>query len=189
MSNILRAAVFAGTAHGTQMRKGVRPEPYINHPLRVSYTIARLFPQHETAVIAALLHDVLEDTKRTELQIEQEFGGEVLRLVKELTDAKGAPPEIRKKLQAAKMPSLLFPAKVIKVADQLDNVKDVAYNPPVGWSFDKRRDYINAAGEVVSMASIGGTEAADMLLAEFEHAFASGMQAINAQEALGNPAD
>ena len=60
---ILRAATFAATAHVGQTRKGL-PDPFINHPLRVAQHAAAA-DLGEDAVVAALLHDVVEDTAHT----------------------------------------------------------------------------------------------------------------------------
>jgi (p)ppGpp synthase/HD superfamily hydrolase len=60
---ILRAATFAATAHVGQTRKGL-PDPYINHPLRVAHHAAHA-ELGEDAIVAALLHDVVEDTAHT----------------------------------------------------------------------------------------------------------------------------
>jgi (p)ppGpp synthase/HD superfamily hydrolase len=60
---ILRAATFAASAHVGQTRKGL-PDPYINHPLRVAHHAAQA-ELGEDAVVAALLHDVVEDTAHT----------------------------------------------------------------------------------------------------------------------------
>ncbi len=63
MIAILRAATFAAAAHAGQTRRGL-PDPYINHPLRVAHHAA-LAELGEDAVVAALLHDVVEDTSHT----------------------------------------------------------------------------------------------------------------------------
>src|SRR6188472_2769054 len=63
MLAILRAASFAATAHIGQTRRGL-PDPYINHPLRVAHHAAQA-ELGEDAVVAALLHDVVEDTSHT----------------------------------------------------------------------------------------------------------------------------
>ena len=63
MHDILRAATFAAAAHVGQTRRGL-PDPYINHPLRVAHHAAQAGLDQD-AVVAALLHDVVEDSTHT----------------------------------------------------------------------------------------------------------------------------
>ena len=184
MSNILAAAVFAAHAHGKQMRKGREVEPYIVHPLRVAKTVSKYFPKDDGLIMAALLHDVLEDTAVTPSDM-KEFGPGVVNIVMELTDREGGTfGEGRKQAQIVRMASASRQARIVKVADQLDNIKDVANNPPVKWSFDKRRQYVNMASAVVAATNIGSICAE--LAAEYDHAYVSAMHAINAQEEIAN---
>ena len=85
-SLILRAVEFAARAHNGQVDK--RGEPYLFHLLRVSRAVMAA-TQYDKAAIAALLHDVLEDTSVTEDQIWLSFGPEVLDMVKTVTRKNG----------------------------------------------------------------------------------------------------
>lgn len=81
-----RALALAATAHRTQLRKssGV---PYIAHPAHVAIILLKHgFP--EGAVVAAILHDVVEDTEVTSDQITQQFGDAVARLVDDVSERK-----------------------------------------------------------------------------------------------------
>ena len=78
---ITRAYEVAEAAHEGQMRRS--GEPYITHPLAVA-TIVAHFGLDETTIVAALLHDVAEDTDFTLADIEKEFGAEVAALVETL---------------------------------------------------------------------------------------------------------
>ena len=66
--------IFAREAHDTQMRKS--GEPYITHPLEAAKLMLRLKPDIVT-VQACILHDVIEDTPRSEADIEKLFGKSV----------------------------------------------------------------------------------------------------------------
>ena len=81
---IWRARQFATVAHQTQTRK-YSGRPYIEHPLAVARMVAR-FDHDEDMVIAALLHDTVEDTSVTIGEIECVFGPGVAVLVNDLTD-------------------------------------------------------------------------------------------------------
>ena len=65
-ANIVKATFFAARKHQNQRRKGVDAAPYINHPLAVAYVLAvEAGIKDETVIIAALLHDTVEDTDTT----------------------------------------------------------------------------------------------------------------------------
>lgn len=131
--NLMRVAAFAADAHAGQRRKYVN-EPYIEHPVRVMYTCMN---QNMAMPIlyAALLHDVLEDTKVTEdelLVFLRQFLGhieatEVLNLVLQLTDVytAGNYPHwnrrIRKAAELERLKTISAEAQSIKYADILDN--------------------------------------------------------------------
>ncbi len=79
---IEKAYLFSKAHHKDQKRK--TGEDYINHPLRVAIEVSQ-FKLNSSAIIAALLHDILEDTEVREKDLKQEFGEEVLFLAKGLT--------------------------------------------------------------------------------------------------------
>ncbi len=81
---IWRAQEFATVAHQSQTRK-YSGRPYIEHPLAVARMVAR-FDHDEDMIIAALLHDTVEDTSVTIWEIECVFGAGVMALVSDLTD-------------------------------------------------------------------------------------------------------
>lgn len=80
-----RAIHFATVAHEGQLDKA--GAPYILHPLRVAFSLVGYAP--ESGIIAALLHDVVEDTAVTLKDIETTFGGYVAEIVDALTRRKG----------------------------------------------------------------------------------------------------
>ena len=86
---ILNAAKFAAKKHATQKRKGAAAEPYINHLLEVAHLVSTALSQPDTnLVIAALLHDVIEDSSVTKEEVAERFGTDVADLVVEVTDDK-----------------------------------------------------------------------------------------------------
>jgi guanosine-3',5'-bis(diphosphate) 3'-pyrophosphohydrolase len=151
LARLLRAAEFAANKHSEQRRKGgAGTTPYINHPL----TVARLLAEvgavaDEDILIAALLHDTVEDTDTTPAELEQAFGPTVRRLVEEVTDDKQLPKAERKRLQIEHAPSLSAGAALIKLGDKIANVADLATAPPRDWPTDRIREYMDWAEKVV----------------------------------------
>jgi len=77
-----KAYVFAAQAHQGQVRRS--GEPYLGHPLEVTSMLADM-KLDKTTLVAGLLHDVLEDTEVTALELQQEFGEEAAHLVEGVT--------------------------------------------------------------------------------------------------------
>ena len=103
-----------------------------------------------TTLIAAVLHDTIEDTATTGEELEQRFGHEVRLLVEEMTDDKRLPKAERKRLQVEHARVASHRAKLIKLGDKICNVRDVTHAPPDGWSAERRREYLDWTAEVVS---------------------------------------
>src|SRR5262249_21296225 len=97
---VLRAADAAARWHVHQKRKGIAEEPYINHLLEVASLVAGATDgTNPKLVIAALLHDAIEDQEVPRDLIAREFGEEVAVLVEEVTDDKRLPKSVRKSKQ------------------------------------------------------------------------------------------
>ncbi len=79
---IMKAFHYANSHHGEQCRRS--GEPYIIHPLNVAYILADIGLDDST-ICAALLHDVVEDTEVTDVDIRQEFGSEIAEMVEGVT--------------------------------------------------------------------------------------------------------
>jgi guanosine-3',5'-bis(diphosphate) 3'-pyrophosphohydrolase len=88
---VLRAADAAARWHVHQRRKGPAEEPYVNHFLEVATLVAEASEGNDpNLVIAALLHDAIEDLEVPRTVIAELFGEDVARLVEEVTDDKRA---------------------------------------------------------------------------------------------------
>jgi len=125
LSLLLKAVKFSADKHKTQRRKGAEGSPYINHPIDVAETLWKLGGVRDLSVIvAAILHDTVEDTDTTLSEIEEYFGPVVRSLVQEVTDDKTLPKPERKRLQIEHAPHLSTGAKRIKLADKISNIKD-----------------------------------------------------------------
>ncbi|HEY1561063.1 MAG TPA: HD domain-containing protein [Caulobacteraceae bacterium] len=158
---------FAAQAHVDEKRKGERGEPYINHLVEVADMVARATDGSDVdLVVAALLHDTVEDTKVTAEDLSREFGARVASLVAEVTDDKSLPQAERKRLQVEHAPHLSRDAQIIKLADKTSNVRDIIASPPKGWSAERRADYVAWARQVVDICR----PASPMLSALFDEA-------------------
>lgn len=150
LSLLIKAVKFSADKHKTQRRKGAEGSPYINHPIDVAETLWNVGGVRRISVIiAAILHDTVEDTKTTLSEIEEGFGAVVRSLVQEVTDDKTLPKPKRKRLQIEHAPHLSRGAKQIKLADKISNVNDVAFAPPAHWPHKRRVDYLSWADKVV----------------------------------------
>lgn len=164
-ADVIRALVFAAARHRNQRRKDTERSPYINHLLDVVDLLWRVGGVRDKAtLVAAALHDTVEDTGTTPEEIEAAFGREVRGLVLEVTDDKSLPKETRKRLQIEHAPHKTPRAKLIKLADKIANVRDIRAHPPEDWPVERRVEYVRWARAVV--AGMRGTSAA--LEAEFD---------------------
>jgi hypothetical protein len=106
LQDFLRAAAFAARKHRLQKRKDAEASPYINHPLEVAAILAGEGGVTDpVTLVAAVLHDTLEDTETTPEDLATAFSPTVRDLVQELTDDKRLPKPERKARQVAGAPT------------------------------------------------------------------------------------
>ncbi|TQF29771.1 HD domain-containing protein [Bradyrhizobium sp. UNPA324] len=147
---VLRAADAVARWHIHQRRKGSAQEPYINHLLEVASLVADATGGADPElVIAALLHDAIEDQEVPSELIAREFGDRVAAIVAEVTDDKSLDKAERKRLQVEHAPKKSDAAKLIKLADKTSNVRAIAFAPSPDWSVKRRLEYIDWAKKVV----------------------------------------
>ncbi|MBN2443056.1 MAG: bifunctional (p)ppGpp synthetase/guanosine-3',5'-bis(diphosphate) 3'-pyrophosphohydrolase [Spirochaetales bacterium] len=132
-SDILSAARWAEGLHHNQKRAS--GEPYFIHPLNVAQVLVNLKLDYKS-IIAALLHDVLEDTMVTKSELRKEFGKEVMLLVDGVTKIAGLRAK-NKTVQASETIRKMLFAMVkdirvilIKLADKLHNMRTLEYLDP-----------------------------------------------------------
>jgi (p)ppGpp synthase/HD superfamily hydrolase len=146
---VLKAADAAARWHVHQRRKGPAEEPYINHLVEVAKLVADATDGKDTnLVIAALLHDAIEDCEVPGELITETFGKDVASLVREVTDDKRLPKSVRKKKQVKTARSKSARAKVLKLADKISNLRAIAASAPSDWSVKRRLEYVQWAREV-----------------------------------------
>ena len=142
---VRRALLFAEYAHEGQTRK-YTGEPYINHPVAVASLVAKYHPYRNDMIIAALLHDTVEDTAVTQDEIRQKFGEDVAWLVFWLSDV--SKPEdgnrvIRKEKDRKRISMAPAEAKTIKLADLIDNSSSIIkYDPAFAKIYMKEKELL-----------------------------------------------
>lgn len=151
INQLLHAASFSAQKHKLQKRKGELGEPYINHPLEVANMLANIGGVDDIDILmAAILHDTVEDCDVTEQELRDLYGDTVTGYVLEVTDDKSLPKAERKQAQIEHAPHLSQGAKAVKLADKISNIRDVTNNPPADWPLERRREYIEWGSNVVA---------------------------------------
>jgi len=168
-SMIVKAARFAQQQHEGQTRKG--GEPYINHPMRVAGIVTMCEHTTEDMIAAAWLHDVVEDTEVTDVELRRLFNENIANLVYHLTDVytKENYPELnrakRKQREHERLGNTnMFCAPVygvhtIKLADRIDNTTDV-FARGRKWA----EKYIGESFQLIAYLNYGDTELRDFLI-------------------------
>jgi len=150
LSRLMAALKFAAHKHRDQRRKDAEASPYINHPIALADVLVTHGGVTDVNVLcAALLHDTLEDTATTRRQLQRAFGAKIARIVAEVTDDKRLSKARRKALQVEHAASISREAKLVKLADKICNVRDVASRPPVHWNRKRQREYFDWAKQVI----------------------------------------
>lgn len=141
LDKLLLAVEFAAKMHGNQIRKDLEATPYIIHPIGVAKLLWEIGGVRSSNVlIAAILHDTLEDTEATEEEIKKLFGIRVLNTVKEISNDPKLTTYENKQRQIDHAKELSLNGQLIKLADRLYNVLDLE-NPPPSWDQEKIDQY------------------------------------------------
>lgn len=176
LDRVMEAAIFAAQKHQGQVRKDDRRSPYITHPLQVAQILWEVGGVRDPqTLIAAILHDTIEDTHTTHAEISKAFGDQVLKIILEVSDDKSLEKMTRKRLQVEHAPALSKAARLIKLGDKLVNCCDILEHPPSDWDLTRRRNYIQWGADVI--AQIRGTNQA--LEAAFDHMLAEAEAQLN----------
>ena len=128
-----RAYVYAMKAHGNAVRAS--GDPYFSHPLEVAAILAD-YKVDDITIVAALLHDVVEDTENTLDEIRKIFGAEIATLVDGLTKLNKLDLVSKKATQAENLRKLLLAIAtdirvlLVKLADRLHNMRTLEYTAP-----------------------------------------------------------
>jgi len=178
---VLKAADVAARWHVDQRRKGIAEEPYINHLLEVAMLAGEATGGLDiNLVIAALLHDAIEDCEISRDKIAEMFGDDVASLVTEVTDDKRMPKAVRKDEQVRTAPIKSPRAKVLKLADKISNLRALAASPPSDWTAERRTQYVGWARQVAQGLRGVNTK----LEAEFDEAASTAEQSFRSTSAI-----
>ena len=144
--------------------------PYINHPLDVARILTEGGVEDVEVLMAAMLHDTIEDTKTAFKELPERFGERVCLLELEVTDDKRLPKLERKRLQVLKAPTKTAEAKQIKIADKIANLRDLKTSPPSNWNEARVGAYIQFA-EMVAGGCAGTNPSLDEMFDDARAAF------------------
>ena len=173
---LLKAIHFSADKHRGQRRKDIEQTPYINHPIAVAQRLWDIGGVRDPiTLIAAVLHDTIEDTDTSAQEIETLFGRDVLVVVMEVTDDKSLPKQERKRLQIEHAADVSTPAKLIKLSDKSCNLSDLIHSPPPNWDIERRQQYVLWTEQVVER--LRGTNPA--LENGYDEILRFGKQALN----------
>jgi (p)ppGpp synthase/HD superfamily hydrolase len=126
-------------------------------------------------VIAAPLHDAIEDQGVTSVMLASEFGQPVADIVMEVTDDKTLPKDERKRKQVENAGKRSHKAKLIKLADKTSNLRTIATSPAADWSVKRRLEYIEWAKAVIA----GSRGTSSWLERQFDEAAAAAEWSLN----------
>lgn len=147
-----RADQFAERAHAGQYRSGkpgAPKVPYITHPRAVAAVLHdEAGITDEAMLMAALLHDTMEDCGVTHAHLVAEFGHDVADLVAELTNEETVSRDGKLAMQVAKARKMSARASAIKIADKAVNLRNILSEPP-DWTTERKRRYFDDARKVV----------------------------------------
>lgn len=148
---MVRASRYAAEMHKQQKRKGGHDVPYINHPLEVARILSEEAGVADPVILAAaILHDTIEDTDAEESDLREQFGADVARIVAEVTDNKKFCKDTRKAFQLMHAPHLSEGAKLVKLADKIANLRDIASPNGPGWTPQRSAEYFAWAKQVAA---------------------------------------
>ena len=170
LGTVFKALAFAARKHRDQRRKDAEASPYINHPIALADVLCNEGKITDVQTIsAAILHDTLEDTETSAAEIGLNFGKEIRDIVLEVSDDKTLPKAERKRMQIEHAVHASHRARLVKLADKICNLRDVARCPPEGWDLRRRQEYFDWAKDVIDR--LRGTHGE--LEAAFDAAYAS----------------
>ena len=145
---MLKGACFAAEKHKDQRRKDAEETPYINHPLGVALILTQCGVTDVDVLVAAMLHDTVEDTNTTLEEIAKAFNPKIASIVAEVTDDKNLPKQERKNIQVVNAPKKTKEAKLVKMADKIYNLRDLQRATPTGWTTERVQEYFAWAKKV-----------------------------------------
>jgi (p)ppGpp synthase/HD superfamily hydrolase len=145
---LMAAVAYSAEAHRGKKRKGKGGLSYIYHPISVTNNLIKAGIYDLETLIAALLHDVIEDTDETKEDIKKLFGEEVAELVDGLTDEE-LQSDMRKAQQIEVAKGYDWRKAAVRISDKIDNLNDIV-KLEAPWSKEKITDYANFTVKVIN---------------------------------------
>jgi len=169
----------AAVLHRNQLRKGSMPFPYITHLVATAFTLYD-YTHDEDVIIAALLHDTLEDTDYTVEELQEDFGGRVREIVEAVTEPKSTPERKitwreRKSQYAKQLKAGPLEAVQVAAADKIHNFRTLVedyYDAPERFIQDFGNNFMERLEAYQEIANVINNRLSGQLLAEFNHVFA-----------------
>ncbi len=150
IGKLIEAIAFAAHKHKDQRRKDKAASPYINHPITLANILINEVGITDCNIlVAAILHDTIEDTDTDEDELIKTFGDKIASIVMEVTDDMTMTRDQRKNKQVEKAATISYEAKLVKLADKISNLRDIVVNPPIGWGLERRQQYFDWAKKVI----------------------------------------
>jgi guanosine-3',5'-bis(diphosphate) 3'-pyrophosphohydrolase len=172
---VFKATAFAAYAHRHQKRKDGKT-PYVSHVFRVCLVVRHVFGFDDQRMLAAaLLHDTIEDTDTDCDNIIEEFGSEVAEWVSALSKEKRLPEAEREAAYAKVLEAADWQVKVIKLADQYDNLNDCVSRDAASRrkTANKVRFYLKAVRDGLPPEAAKALRLVEERLAELESGLTS----------------
>mgnify|MGYP000294795129 CR=1 FL=1 len=176
---IEQAIRAAAVLHQDQKRKGQMPLPYVTHLYAVALLVSD-YTDDESTVIAALLHDTLEDTDYTSTELEQDFGRKVREIVEAVSepqeDDDGNRPswEERKKAYAKKLKTAPEEALLVAAADKIHNMRSTVeqyYDNHAGFIKDFGGALDDRAMMYQDISNVLNSRLKNDIIGEFNHVY------------------
>lgn len=165
LSPVLEALVYAGRVHNGQRRRDAPGSPHLKHVIQVVSLLAGAGVNDVVILTAAAVHDVLRDTEVKVEELQEQFGAEIAGLVEELSADSVLSRIDRREELPQRVRDFSGSAQLIKLAEKISNLRDLAEHAPIGWSRQRRRDYFDWA-EGVTRPLRGNSSTLDSLLDE-----------------------
>lgn len=153
MSVVEKAKELALKKHKPFFRPNRARQPTTEHLEEVAVLVFKA-DGTDDMIASAWLHDIVEDTDITLKDIYDLFGSSIAEMVDALTDPEDFvlyPTAERKEKQADRLKQKSREVKIIKLSDQISNVRSVWQDPPLDWDNKKSLSYIEGAKQIASV--------------------------------------
>ena len=182
---IEQAIRAAAVLHRSQLRKGAVPLPYVTHVVATAFTVMD-YTDDEDVVVAALLHDTLEDTDYTIDELQEDFGGTVRDIVETLTEPTGSDDaplswKEQKRGYVAQLKRGPEGALLVAAADKIHNFRTIVedyYDDHARFMQDFGKNFRDRHEVYQSIANVINSRLKNPIVSEFNHVFAEYKQFV-----------